>query len=115
MAAHGAQPQRLLWASTSTKDPAYADVMYVEALIGRDTVNTMPSETLAAYRDHGRPLPRLEEQLDEAVKVPARLVSLGIELGGLEETLEAEGLRKFVEPYDRMQQRVAQRATALAA
>lgn len=70
LAGLGARPQRLLWASTSSKDPAYSEVKYVEALIGPETVNTMPPHTLAAYRDRGRPAPRLEEDLQSAGAIP---------------------------------------------
>jgi transaldolase len=102
LAAQGARPQRLLWASTSTKDPAYADVKYVEALIGQDTVNTLPPETLAAYRDHGQPAARLGDELAAARALPDRLAALGINLEQVAQQLEEEGVRKFVEPYDRL-------------
>ena len=69
LAAKGAQTQRLLWASTSTKNPAYPDVKYVEPLIGPETINTLPVETLKAYRDHGNPAPRLAEDLEKAAAV----------------------------------------------
>lgn len=111
LAAHGARPQRLLWASTSTKDKSYPDIKYVEALIGRDTVNTMPAETMAAYRDHGRPALRLERHLDEAVSVPTQLLDFDVDLGAVADRLEEEGLRKFIEPYDRLQQQIASRLT----
>ena len=76
LGAAGARPQRLLWASTSTKDKTYSEVKYIEALIAPDTVNTLPPETLAAYRDHGDPAMRIEEDLDEAQALPARLAAL---------------------------------------
>lgn len=101
LAARGARPQRLLWASTSTKDPTYPDIKYVEPLIAPDTINTMPPETLAAYRDHGRPARRIDDEADAARALPARLAELGIELETVATDLEREGLRKFVEPYDR--------------
>lgn len=100
LAAHGAQPQRLLWGSTGTKDPAYSDVKYVEALIAPDTVNTMPPQTLAAYRDHGAPAVRVEDDLAETEALPARLAALGIDLAQVCEQLEKEGVDKFVQPYD---------------
>ncbi len=100
LAARGAQPQRLLWASTSAKDEAYSDVKYVEALIGPGTINTMPANTLAAYRDHGQPAARLEQDLDLARGLPARLAGLGIDLESAAGELELDGVRKFVEPYD---------------
>ena len=97
----GARPQRLLWASTSTKNPAYSDVKYVDALIGRDTVNTLPLETLDAYRDHGKPAVRIEDDLGAANRALARLESLGVRLDEVGEQLEHEGREKFREAYDR--------------
>jgi len=97
----GARPQRLLWASTSTKDPAYSDIKYVEALIGPDTVNTLPPETLAAYRDHGQPALRIDEVPGEAEDIQERLAALGIDLEIVAKQLEHEGIRKFGESYDR--------------
>lgn len=86
------RPQRLLWASTGTKNPAYSDVMYVEPLIGRDTVNTLPMETLEAYRDHGRPAATLEEGVAEAQAVLDRLPELDIDLDNVARQLEDEGV-----------------------
>jgi transaldolase len=100
LAAHAALPQRLLWASTGTKDPAYSDVKYVEALIGPDTVNTLPPVTLAAYRQHGDPALRLETELDVAQALPAALAELGIDLEGVAAQLEEEGVHKFIDAYD---------------
>jgi transaldolase len=100
LAARGARPQRLLWASTSTKNPAYPDVKYVEPLIGPDTVNTLPPETLEAYRDHGDPAPRLTEGLDRAADVLKRLAELGIDLDQATRQLEDEGVEKFNQPFD---------------
>jgi transaldolase len=98
----GARPQRLLWASTSTKNPSYSDIKYVEPLIGPQTVNTMPTETLEAYRDHGEPACRLEENAAEADHLLARLSEVGISLDDVAEQLEAEGIEKFIKPYDSM-------------
>ena len=100
LAAQGARPQRLLWASTSTKNPAYPDVKYVEPLIGVDTVNTLPPETLAAYRDHGDPAPRLTEEVDRAAAVLTRLPELGLDLDQATQQLENEGVEKFNQPFD---------------
>jgi len=102
LSARGARPQRLLWASTSTKNPAYRDVMYVEALIGPETVNTLPLETLYAYRDHGDPASRLEEHVDEARRVLARLPEEGIDLGAVTAQLEREGVEKFNAALDHL-------------
>jgi transaldolase/glucose-6-phosphate isomerase len=104
LAGQGARPQRLLWASTSTKNPAYSDVKYVEALIGPQTVNTVPIETLNAYRDHGDPAPRLEEDGRHALKVLQGLPELGINLNQVTQQLEEEGVQKFIKPYDRLMQ-----------
>lgn len=98
----GARPQRLLWASTSTKNPTYSDVKYVEALIGQDTVNTLPLETLRAYRDHGRPAYRLESDLDEATAVLDGLAELGLDLNEMTDQLEVEGVQKFITPFDKL-------------
>ncbi len=102
LARAGARPQRLLWASTSTKNPAYSDVKYVEALIAADTVNTMPPETLAAYRDHGKPELRIDESVSTAPQVIAGLAQHDIDLEEVAAQLEAEGVRKFSDPYDRL-------------
>ena len=96
----GARPQRLLWASTSTKNPAYPDVKYVEPLIGPDTVNTLPPETLEAYRDHGEPAARLTEGGDRAAGSLARLSELGLDLDQATQQLEDEGVEKFNQPFD---------------
>lgn len=113
LAARHAQPQWLLWASTSTKDPAYSDVKYVEPLIGPETVNTMPRETLDAYRDHGQPQARLETGLDHARQVIAELQALGVNLDTVADQLEHEGLAKFCQPYDAaLATLVVQRAAA---
>jgi transaldolase len=89
--------QRVLWASTSTKDPAYRDVVYVEELIGPDTVNTMPLPTLEAFRDHGRVARTADRDLDEADRVVAELSALGIDLEAVGETLSREGVEKFAD------------------
>lgn len=100
LASRGANPQRLLWASTGTKDPAYSETKYIEPLIGRDTVNTMPIETLDAYREHGSPAPRLDRGTAEAQQVLDRLHELGIDLNRASRQLEDEGIDKFCRPYD---------------
>jgi len=105
----GARSQRLLWASTGTKDPAYSDVKYVDALIGADTVNTMPYETLIAYRDHGEPAARLTEDTEDAFQLPAQLAQLGVELPGIAGQLEEEGVQKFIAPYDKLLALLARR------
>ncbi len=98
----GARPQRLLWASTSTKEDEFSDIKYVEALIGPDTINTLPRETLEAYRDHGRPERRLGQDMDDAAQVLDDLARLDLVLGELTEQLEQEGVEKFNKPYDKL-------------
>jgi transaldolase len=102
LAARGARVQRLLWASTSTKDPIYSDVKYVEALIGVDTIDTMPLETIEAYRDHGQPEPRLTLDLHEARSVIEGLGALGIDFDAVTARLEVEGIAKFNAPFDKL-------------
>jgi transaldolase len=96
----GGHPQRLLWASTGTKNSAYSDVKYVDSLIGPQTITTVPISTLRAYADHGAPAFRLEEDLTLAHRVMESLAALDINLEGVSKYLESAGLRKFVEPYD---------------
>jgi transaldolase/glucose-6-phosphate isomerase len=102
LATQEARPQPVLWASTSTKNPSYSDVKYVEALIGSDTINTLPMETLDAYRDHGDPASRLEQGVDKARKVLDMLPEVGIDLMTVTQQLEDEGVEKFVQPFDRL-------------
>jgi transaldolase len=105
----GAHVQRPLWASTSTKDPAYPELYYVEALIGPDTVDTMPPKTFAAYRDHGRPKVRIHHQLAEAHSVFETLKQLEIDFDRISLDLEEEGAKKFVASYDEALQAVRQK------
>ncbi len=98
----GARPQRLLWASTSTKNPDYPDVKYVEPLIASETVNTMPQETLDAYRDHGNPKERIHEGLEKADQVFADLKKLDLDIDDLTQQLEDEGVDKFNKPFDKL-------------
>ena len=107
LANQGAHTQRLLWASTSTKNPDYSDVKYVEALIAPDTVNTIPFKTLDAYRDHGKPAVRIEEGLPEARDVLQQLDAVGIDLDGATQELEDEGIAKFVMPYNQLMETLA--------
>jgi transaldolase len=107
LAAQGARAQRVLWASTSTKNPDYSDVKYVEALIGPDTVNTAPMETLDAYRDHGQPKARLEQNAEKARSVLERLPDVGINIDHVTQQLEDEGVEKFNKPFDKLLQTLA--------
>jgi transaldolase len=110
LAALGARVQRLLWASTSTKNPEYSDVKYIEALVGPDTVNTAPMETLDAYRDHGEPKARLEQNVKEARRALERLPELGIIIDNLTRQLEDEGVEKFNKPFDKLMETLVQRS-----
>ncbi len=110
LAAKGARTQRLLWASTGTKNPRYSDVLYVEGLVGPDTVNTVPPETLAAFRDHGNPSASLERDIPGAEKVLSDLASAGISLDKVADDLIADGLKKFVEPFVKLLKAVERRA-----
>jgi transaldolase len=97
--AKGAGPQRCLWASTSTKNPEYRDVMYVEELIGPETVNTMPEETIRAFQDHGEVALTLEQDLDEAVRVFEGIAEAGVDYDDVVVTLEREGVEKFADSF----------------
>ena len=98
--ATGAVPQRCLWASTSTKNPEYRDVMYVEELIGPQTVNTMPDETIRAFQDHGRVALTLEQDVDGARRLLDDLATAGVDYDDVVETLEREGVEKFADSFD---------------
>ncbi len=111
----GAKPQRLLWASTGSKDPAFSDVKYVEALIGPDTVDTIPMDTLVAFRDHGNAANRLEEGLDHANDVMNQLAGAGIDIDQITQKLEDEGIEKFNKPYQKLLDAIeAQKTKAMA-
>jgi len=102
LAAQDAAPQRLLWASTSTKDPAYPDTCYVDELIGPDTVNTMPMATLCAYREGGRPEARLESGLQDAWALVDQLARAGVDYEDVTATLEHDGVTRFVESFQNL-------------
>jgi transaldolase len=104
LAERGARPQRLLWASTSTKDPAYSPIEYVEELVVPGTVNTMTLETLHTYRRLGRPELRLERHIAEASDTREGFERLDIDLEAVAQQLEREGVTKFIEPFDKLQQ-----------
>ena len=110
LAGQGARVQRLLWASTGTKNPDYSDVKYVEALIGENTVNTIPLETLDAYRDHGDPKARLGKDVEQADRLLTRLPELGIRLDAVTQQLEDEGVEKFTKPFDKLMEMVLKKA-----
>ena len=103
LAGKGANIQRCLWASTSTKNPAYPDTLYVDELIGSDTVNTMPAETVRAFQDHGTVRETLSEGLDEAERVLAGLSQAGVSYDDVVDTLEAEGVQKFADSFSELE------------
>src|SRR5579871_2325783 len=102
LAKKGAQTQRVLWASTSTKDPSYPDVLYVEELIGPDTVNTIPPQTLEAFRDHGKPKASLEADLDAAEDTMDTLEKAGISMKKVTDDLVTQAVKLFAEPFDKL-------------
>jgi transaldolase len=102
LSTRGARLQRPLWASTSTKDPSYPDIYYVEALIAPDSVNTMPPTTLAAYRDHGKPAIRIGDDLEKARGLAGRLAQFGISLEQVTDQLEREGIEAFQRSFQSM-------------
>ncbi len=115
LAAKGARPQRLLWASTGTKDPAYSDVLYVETLIGRDTINTMPPKTIEAFLDHGVTTASLTADIEGERRVLSEAERLGLDLAGVTAALVAEGVDKFWMPPTRCSARSRGRAPRCSA
>ncbi|HEY2397685.1 MAG TPA: transaldolase, partial [Solirubrobacteraceae bacterium] len=111
----GATPQRVLWASTSTKNPAYPDTMYVEELLGPETVDTMPEATIMAYQDHGDPQPRLERGIEEARRVFEELAAAGVDYDDVTLTLEREGVEKFAASFDELLEALDAKRSSLAA
>jgi len=112
LATQGSRTQRVLWASTSTKNPAYSDVKYVEPLIGPDTINTMPTETIQAYRDHGRPALTLTRDMEAAHRAMAQLQAVGIDIDQITKQLEAEGAAKFSASFDELLEAVEEKRKA---
>ena len=112
--AKGATPQRCLWASTSTKNPEYRDVMYVEELIGPNTVDTMPDETIEAFQDHGEVAATLEQGIDEAKRVFEELEQAGVDYGDVTATLEREGVEKFSDSFSDLLEGIRAKSGELA-
>ncbi|MGH8017343.1 MAG: transaldolase [Opitutaceae bacterium] len=109
----GARHQRLLWASTSAKDPAYSDLKYIEPLVGAKTINTMPLKTLEACRDHGKPAPSLDDGVEESREVFDRLKELDIDIDEVTAKLEREGVEKFKKSYDSLLETVREKLSAI--
>ncbi len=106
----GARVQRLLWASTGTKNPDFSDVKYIETLIGPDTVNTIPVDTLNAFGDHGVATASLDKDVTTAERVMSRLPDLGIDIDQVTQQLEDEGVEKFNKPFDTLMEALTQRS-----
>jgi transaldolase len=113
LAARGARVQRPLWASTSTKNPDYPDLLYVDTLIGPDTVNTLPDATIAAFIDHGVVTGTVDTGVEEAAAVLEALDRLGIDMEDVASTLEAEGVSAFVKSYEELLQTLTDKANSL--
>jgi len=109
LTAKGASRQRVLWASTSTKDPRYSDVKYVEEMIGPDSVNTVPPSTLEAFRDHGKAEITINQDLDDARQALTALENAGLSLDQITQSLEEEGVRSFTEAYDDLLETIQRR------
>jgi transaldolase len=114
LARRGVRLQRPLWASTSTKDPAYPALYYVEALVAPDSIDTMPPETLEAYRNHGDPRIRIDQDLPGARAAFRQLGEIGLDEGALFRRLEEEGIRKFIESHDAISRSIEEKLGALA-
>jgi len=110
---HGARVQRPLWASTGTKNPSYRDVLYVEELIGPNTVNTMPLTTLESFRDHGRVRLSVEEDIPQARAVLAALEAAGIDYEQVTSQLQDEGVQKFIDSFRQLFQCIESKRKAL--
>jgi transaldolase len=102
LAQKGARVQRMLWASTGTKNPLYSDTLYIDTLVGPDTINTMPATSLSAYRDHGQPAVRIHDGLDDARTVMQQLHAEGMDLDAMTRTLEAQGVELFTRDYQKL-------------
>jgi transaldolase len=113
LAGKGATPQRVLWASTSTKSPSYPDTLYVDELIGPDTINTMPEETVRAFQDHGSPRPSLHEGLADAQAVFDELAAAGVDYDDVTDTLEREGVEKFEASFRELLDSLAAKLSSL--
>lgn len=114
LADKGAVPQRLLWASTSSKDPAFKDTKYVEALIGPNTVNTIPMDTLEAFRDHGDAASRLEDDIETATSVLEEIAAAGIDIDAITQQLEQEGIDKFNKPFQKLLDAIEEQKTKVS-
>ncbi len=115
LAAKGARPQRLLWASTSTKNPAYPDTLYMDSLIGPETVNTVPPSTLEAFMDHGTVATTLTEDMNEAASQMDKLAELGIDFGAITDKLQSDGVASFAKSFESLMASIEEKSNALKA
>ena len=109
----GAQPQRLLWASTSTKDPNASDVLYIEALAAPDTINTIPDDTLRAFADHGRVTQTMPADGGDAEEVLAQFTKAGVDVAALGGQLQREGAQSFDDSWNKLMRRLASKSDAV--
>ncbi len=114
LASRGARRQRPLWASTSTKNPAYPDTLYVDSLIGPDTVNTLPDKTLEAFEDHGTVARTIDANIEEARRVMSRLAAVGVDINDVTRTLESEGVASFAKSFDELIGALGEKAKGFA-
>lgn len=110
---NGAKLQRLLWASTSTKNPNYPDTIYVEELIGKDTINTLPPATIEAYKDHGKPASRIESMIEEAKTQMENLADLNIDFENVTKRLTEEGVILFANSFRELMQAIEEKKNAI--
>ena len=111
LASHGARSQRLLWASTGTKNQDYSDIKYIEAVIGKNTINTIPPDTLNAYRLHGKPALRIKDHIKRACWVMSELTELGINIDSITEKLEQDGVEKFIKAFDKLMETLTKKTS----
>jgi transaldolase len=110
LAYQGARPQRLLWASTGTKNHDYSDIKYIEAVIGKNTINTIPPDTLNAYRLHGKPALRIKDHIKRACWVMSELTELGIDIDSITKKLETNGVEKFIKAFDKLMETLTKKS-----
>lgn len=110
LADHGAKPQRLLWASTGTKNPEYSNIKYIETVIGNNTINTVPPDTLNAYRLHGKPALRIENHTKMALWVMSALTEVGIDIDSITQKLEEDGVEKFIKAFDKLMETLTKKS-----
>jgi transaldolase len=111
LAQQGARPQRLLWASTGTKNHDYSDIKYIEAVIGKNTINTIPPDTMDAYRLHGKPVLRIKDHIKRACWVMSELSELGINIDNITKKPEGDGVEKFIKAFDKLMESISKKSS----